>query len=191
MTQTQTRFLSYEEYLSFDDDTDTRYELVDGVLVEMPPESPENLAIARQLLLELIKVVPIEMVIWGTEIEVSGKRAKSRLPDLMLHSAESLAALRGRSRSTIAHDMPSPALVIEVVSPGNTNRMRDYRYKRTEYAAREIAEYWIVDPEEQKITVCQWIDGAYEDKVFQGSDRLESVVVPQVELTPEQVFNVL
>ncbi|MDW8199678.1 MAG: Uma2 family endonuclease [Cyanobacteriota bacterium SKYGB_h_bin112] len=36
---------------------------------------------------------------------------------------------------------------MEVVSPGADNRNRDYCYKHTEYAARGIAEYWIVDPE--------------------------------------------
>jgi Uma2 family endonuclease len=41
-------------------------------------------------------------------------------------------------------DMPPPLLVVEVVSPNQEKR--DYRYKRTEYAARGIAEYWIVDP---------------------------------------------
>ncbi|NJL23339.1 MAG: Uma2 family endonuclease, partial [Leptolyngbyaceae cyanobacterium SM1_3_5] len=38
MTQA-TRKLTFEEYLAYDDGTDTRYELVDGVLVEMPTES--------------------------------------------------------------------------------------------------------------------------------------------------------
>lgn len=190
MTQAKQRFSNFEEYLAYDDGTDTRYELVDGELVEMLPESPENLAIARRLLLELIKVVPAEMVIWGTEIEVSGKRAKTRYPDLIVHSEESLTALQGASRSTITHAMPSPALVVEVVSPGSTNRTRDYRYKRTEYAAREIMEYWIIDPEQKQITVCRWVDGAYEDQVFQGNERITSEVISQMELTPKEVFSV-
>jgi len=51
---------------------------------------------------------------------------------------------------------PPPALVIEVVSPGEANRSRNYRHKHTEYAARGIAEYWIVDPESRQVTLCQW-----------------------------------
>jgi Uma2 family endonuclease len=34
--------LTLEEYLAHDDGTDRRYELVDGVLVEMPPETGRN-----------------------------------------------------------------------------------------------------------------------------------------------------
>ncbi|EKQ68320.1 hypothetical protein OsccyDRAFT_2847 [Leptolyngbyaceae cyanobacterium JSC-12] len=150
----KTELLTFAEYLAYDDGTDTRYELVDGELVEMPPESDENLGIARKLLLELIQHLPAEWVVWGTEIEVTGQRARCRLPDLLVHTEASKAALAGSRRATITCDMPPPALVIEVVSPGQKTWDRDYRYKRTEYAAREIAEYWIVDPETKQVTVC-------------------------------------
>jgi hypothetical protein len=39
---TQT-LLTFDDYLAYDDGTDSRYELVDGELIAMPPESPENL----------------------------------------------------------------------------------------------------------------------------------------------------
>lgn len=67
-------------------------------------------------------------------------------------------------------------------------RDRDYRYKHTEYAARGIAEYWIVDPEKRQIMVCQWVEGQYEDQVFQGNQCLLSAVVPGFALTVEQLF---
>ena len=174
MTQTaapKPKLLTFEEYLAYDNGKDTRYELVDGELVEMPPESPKNIGIARRLLLELIKHIPAELIVWGTEIEVSGRRAKCRLPDLIVHTEESLAALEGCTRSTITRDMPPPALVIEVVSPGFANRTPDYRYKHTEYAARGIPEYWIVDPQDRQITVCKWVDGAYEDTIVKGTSN--------------------
>lgn len=178
-----------EEYLAYDDGTDTRYELVDGKLVEMPPESPKNCDVARFLFVELLRFFPFYLIaLKDIEIEVSGRRAKCRLPDLVVHTEESKAMLTGSLRNTITRDMPPPALVIEVVSPGATNRARDYRHKHTEYAARGIAEYWIVDPETQQITVCKWVDGQYEDTVFTGASRLESDVVPTWELTVERVF---
>lgn len=184
----KTELLTFAEYLAYDDGTDTRYELVDGELVEMPPESDENLGIARRLLLELIKHLPAEWVTWGTEIEVTGRRARCRLPDLLVHTEASKAALAGTRRATITRDMPPPALVIEVVSPGQKNRDRDYRYKRTEYAAREIAEYWIVDPETKQVTVCQWVNGLYEDIVYVESARIQSAIVPNFALTPTEIF---
>jgi len=187
-TASSKTILTFEDYLAYDDGTDTRYELVDGELVEMPPESPENLAIARFLLVELMKHVPLALVAYNTEIEVSGRRARCRVPDLLVHTEESLAALSGADRATLTRDMPPPTLVIEVVSPGAANRTRDYRYKHTEYAARAIAEYWIVDPEERQITLCQWVEGQYEDTVVKGPVQIHSTVIPTLELTAAQVF---
>lgn len=183
------KLLTFEEYLAYDDGTDTRYELVDGELIEMPTESSENNQIARGLFFELAKLVPLALLAHkDTEVEVSGRRATCRIPDLLVHTEESAAALTGASRSLITRDMPPPALIIEIVSTGTENRIRDYRYKHTEYAARGIAEYWIVDPQEHRITVCQWVDGQYEDKVFTGENRIESTVISGFELTVEQIF---
>jgi Uma2 family endonuclease len=141
------------------------------------------------LLSELIKHFPVRLLAHkDTEIEVSGQRARCRLPDLIVHTEESLAAIEGATRATITRDMPPPLLVIEVVSSGAVNRSRDYRHKHTEYGARGIAEYWIVDPETQQVTVCNWNDGQYEDAVFAGNDRLLSDVTPQWQLTANQIF---
>lgn len=192
MTQTrsQTKRLTFEEYLAYDDGTDARYELVDGELIEMPPESQQNNDIAKRILFELLKHFPIELIAYkDTEIEVSGRQARCRIPDLIVHSEESHAALIGKPRSTITHEMPSPAIVIEVVSPGTINRDRDYRHKRTEYAARCISEYWIIDPQDQQITLCIWDNGQYEDQVQRGNDRLQSQIVPAFALTVNQILN--
>lgn len=183
------KIFTFEEYLAYDDGTDTQYELVDGELVEMPPESDDNNDVARRLFVELLKHITFNLITHkDTEIEVSGRRATCRLPDVLVHTEESKAALKGAKRATINRDLPPPALVIEVVSPSATNRARDYRYKRTEYAARGIAEYWIVDPQERQITVCKWIDGLYEDTVICGSDRVQSDVVPLFGLNADQIF---
>jgi Uma2 family endonuclease len=181
--------LTFEEFLAFDDGTDTRYELVDGELTEMPTESPENCAIATFLFFELAKHFPIALLAHkDIEVEVLGRRATCRLPDLVVHTEESKAALMGNSRNLITRDMPPLALVIEIVSPGTDNRNRDYRYKHTEYAARGIAEYWIVDPEMQQITVCQWVEGQYEDTVLKGEEAIVSTLIPNWQLIVAQVF---
>ena len=99
-----------------------------------------------------------------------------------------LAAIGGR-RATITNDMPSPALVVEVVSPGKANEDRDYRYKRSEYAARGIIEYWIVDPQREKVTVLSLVDGLYEETVFEGEGQITSTVLPDFSLTATKVLS--
>ncbi|MGL6340764.1 MAG: Uma2 family endonuclease [Waterburya sp.] len=187
MTSTTTQ-LTLEEYLAYDDGTDNRYELVDGKLVTMPPESDRNNLIALYLLTEFLKLVPIQLIRHkDTEIVVTGNRTRVRMPDLMILTEELLAAIGGR-RATITPDMPSPVLVVEVVSPGKVNEDRDYRYKRSEYSARGILEYWIVDPQSNKITILSLIDGLYEETIFEGDRLITSTVLTQLSLTAEQIF---
>lgn len=186
---TSTRRFTLEEYLAYDDGTDQRYELVNGELVAMPPEWDFNSQIASYLFAEFLKVVSSRLIrCKGTEIVVSGSRATTRAPDLMVLTEELCLALRESSRGTVTLDMPPPALVVEVVSPGKHNQDRDYRYKRSEYAARGIPEYWIVDPEREQVLVLKLVDGLYEEAVFRTHDPIISSLLPNLTLTAEQVL---
>jgi Uma2 family endonuclease len=182
--------MTLEAYLNYDDGADTRYELVNGELVVMPPESDLNQRIAMFLLVYFSQQgIPSYRLRIGAEIVVMGSLATTRLPDLMVLSEELATALEGASRSTVMMDMPPPELVVEVVSPGKKGIDRDYRYKRSEYAARGIGEYWIVDPIERRVTVLEWVEGLYEERVFQGNERIVSPMLPNFDLTSERVIN--
>ncbi|NHC35506.1 Uma2 family endonuclease [Scytonema millei] len=187
MTTTARQF-TLAEYLTYSDGTDKRYELVNGELVEMPSESDLNNAIAIFLLLAFAQLIPGRLLRRGTEIVVSGFRATSRVPDLMVLTEDLAAALAGTARSIIMPDMPPPALVVEVVSPGKENEDRDYRYKRSEYAARGITEYWIVDPQGDRVVVLTLVDGLYEEAIYQGDERLVSQTFSLLELSAKQIL---
>ena len=185
----QSQLFTLEEFLAYDDGSDQRYELVDGELIEMPTESPENCKLAKFLMLELAKFISIALInLKDLEVTVTGKRATVRLPDLAVLTEEAYQALMGNSRNIITEDMPPPALVVEIVSPGQESRDRDYRYKHTEYAARGITEYWIIDRETQQVTVCLWVNGKYEDTVYTGDTPLKSTVIPEFNLSASQIL---
>ncbi|MBN3940134.1 Uma2 family endonuclease [Nostoc sp. NMS9] len=180
--------LTLEEYFKYDDGTDSQYELVAGELVAMPPESPKNVQISLFLLVNFLKFVPVNRLSNKVEIVVAGSRATTRIPDLVVLTDELATALEGATRSTITLDMPPPALVVEVVSPGKANEDRDYRYKRSEYAARGIAEYWIVDPQINVVTVLILVDGFYEETRFTGNSAIASTIFPELQLIGELVL---
>jgi len=107
------------------------------------------------------------------------------------------SALPKDRRATITRDMPPPALIVEIVSPGQESRdrlwrcaerNRDYRYKHTEYAARGITEYWIIDRATEKVTVCLWVNGKYEDTIYTGDTSLKSSVIPGFNLSASQIL---
>jgi Uma2 family endonuclease len=188
MTTTTHRRMTLEEYLNYDDGSETRHALINGELVEVPSESDLNNAIAIFLLFAIGQFINPKLFRRGTEIVVNSYRITTRIPDLMVLTEELAEALSGAARSVVMPDMPPPALVIEIVSPGTINEERDYRYKRSEYAARGIAEYWIVDPQQQQITILTLVAGLYESAVFRGSDRLISPTLQSLDLTVTQVL---
>jgi Uma2 family endonuclease len=77
--------------------------------------------------------------------------------------------------------------VVEVVSPKQENR--DYRYKRSEYAARGIGEYWIVDPIQGKVTVLEWVEGLYEEQVYTGDNLIVSPLLGDLDLRVDRVLH--
>ena len=84
--------------------------------------------------------------------------------------------------------MPPPELIIEVVSPGRSNEERDYRYKRSEYAARGVFEYWVIAPEASKITVFTLDAGFYEGAEYTGEMLIKSRF-QALQLTAAQIFS--
>jgi Uma2 family endonuclease len=182
--------MTFEEFLNYDDGTDYLYELENGELIAMPSESEINRRIAMFLVATLLKSgLSFERLSMKTEIAVSSTRVSVRVPDLVVLSEELAEAMAGASRSIVLLDMPPPLLLVEVVSLGQEKR--DYRYKRSEYAARGIAEYWIVDPVQQRVTVLEWVEGLYEERVYSGDQVISSPVLAalgQPELTAAQVL---
>jgi Uma2 family endonuclease len=184
---TTTQKMTLEEFLAYDDGTDNLYELENGELIWMPSESEINRRIAMFLLAYFLQQgISSYRLTMKTEVAVSGSRVSVRLPDLLVLSEELATVLEGASRSIVLMDMPPPLLAVEVVSP--KQEKRDYRYKRSEYAARGIAEYWIVDPIQKQITILELVEGFYEEKVYRNSDRLNSPLLTQIDLTAEQVL---
>jgi Uma2 family endonuclease len=107
---------------------------------------------------------------------------KYREPDLFYLRPE---RLRNRPRYPEGAD-----LAMEVVSEGEEDRRRDLVVKRQEYATAGIAEYWIVDPQEQRITVLSLEGQAYRvHGVFAPGQRATSVLLAGFEVDVEAVFN--
>jgi Uma2 family endonuclease len=177
--------MTLEEFLEYDDDTEVMYEFVDGEPILMATESEINRRIAMFIVICLAQLgIPFYRLSMKTEVITTGSRM--RIPDLVVFSEELAKVMEGAKRSLIISDMPAPLLVVEVVSPNQSSR--DYRHKRSEYAARGILEYWIVDPILGRVTVLEWVDGFYEEKVYEGEQVIISPIFTELKL---QAFQVL
>lgn len=184
----QHRFESFDEYLLYNDDSEKFYELFNGELIEMPPESGFNVEIATFLLLKFAELLGYRRVRGqGLELEVRGE-PKNRYPDLTIVREEHIQQLS--KRNTIRLSMAPPLLVIEVVSPGELQRDRDYVAKRIQYQGCGIPEYWIVDPQTQTILVLELQGNSYaESGSFSGDDVVLSPGFSELNLKVSQVFD--
>jgi len=182
------RFESFEEYLGYNDNSEKFYELFNGELIEMPPESGFNIQIANRLFLVFALMLGSDRVRGqGLELEVRGE-PKNRYPDLTIIREDHIQQLS--KRNTIRLNMIPPLLVIEIVSPGEIQRDRDYIAKRMQYQDCGIPEYWIVDPQTQTILVLELVANSYAAVGnFSNDDLVQSPGFGELNLKVSEILN--
>ncbi len=178
------RLYTFDEYLNYDDGTDTRRELVRGRLVLMTPPTVIHLLIAkfieRVLDTEITRLkLPLVAL---REAGVQTEFDSSRLPDVCVVTEQEVSELMNKPA---VFRVPA-RLAVEVVSPSSVKR--DYEEKLLEYANKGIQEYWIVDPIVSRVTVCRLINGCYESFVFTGNQQIISYAFPELNLTVKQIL---
>jgi Uma2 family endonuclease len=110
------------------------------------------------------------VVITGYKVRVP--LGKDREPDILFIGTEHMSGMRKQY-------CEKADLVVEIVS--EENRAHDIETKRAEYAQAGIPEYWIVDPEEETITVLVLKPrrkSYVEHGVFAKGTRATSKVLP-------------
>jgi len=171
-------FWSEGDYLSLTRDARFLVELVDGYIEVLPMPSLSHQRIVRFLVALLqgflsrsplgeLLFAPIRMRLWGSRI---------REPDIMF--------LLNEHADRATEDFCEGAdLVIEVVSADPKDRKRDLETKRAEYARAGIGEYWIVDPEEGRISVLKLEGNQYGvHSEGRGGERVRSHMLAGLEV---------
>ena len=200
MIASQTKPISFEEFLEWYPDDGKRYELIEGVIVEMlPTGSHEDISgfLVAELNFEIRKQNLPYSIPKNCLLKPLAPRS-GYLPDVAVVNREFIKDEALWNKSSVIQNGQTVPLVIEVVS---TNWRDDYGHKFVEYEAMGITEYWIVDyralgavryigkPKQPTITICNLIEGEYQMEKFVKGDRLKSSVFPELELTTDAIFN--
>lgn len=161
-----------------------RVELSNGYLEVLPMPSDRHQAALTAMLLVLVDHARRH----GGKVRPAGIRlrlgdGRFREPDVVFLSKDR-SELRGEQYWSGAD------VVVEVVSGGADDRTRDYVVKRREYAAAGIAEYWIIDPQEDRITVLRLEgEGYVEHGVFGRGEVATSAALPDVSVKVEDILD--
>ena len=184
--------LTFAEYLKYTDGSDRRYELVNGELIPMSLGTGQHGAIIKSVERTLESEIASQNLDWvvlpglvGIRSPRGGKWDTCRIPDLVVIPSEQWRTLATRE-AVIEFTESPPILVVEVVS--ESTKTTDYRAKRSEYSILDIPEYWIVDPLLSKVTVFTLDDGWYEPAEFQGSDLIQSLTFPSLQLSLDRIL---
>jgi Uma2 family endonuclease len=142
-----------EQYLRLTDQTNRFIEFTEGAVEVLPMPTRKHQAISRFLFLAFLAFVqPLGGTVFYAPLRVRVAPGRFREPDLVL--LLEVNDPRNQNAFWLGAD-----LVVEIVSPDNVER--DTVIKRTDYAEAGIPEYWIVNPEEETITVLKLEGGAY------------------------------
>jgi len=128
----------------------TRYEIIDGELFVTPASHRRH----QQVCVKIARPLDAwsESTGLGETIIAPGvlfSQADSIIPDVVWVSRERLAQIEDEA----GHLTGAPELVVEVLSPGKQNELRDKEAKLKLYSIHGVREYWIVDRFTQKVEV--------------------------------------
>jgi Uma2 family endonuclease len=201
MTQAIPKLVNFEEFVDWlPENRRVRYELHKGQIVEMAQPVGEHEEVKGFLTIKLsasIDRLNLSYVIPNQAIVRPPEKDSGYVPDVLVLNRANLASEKLWKKQSIVSLGASIPLAIEVVS---TNWRDDYYLKYADYEEMGIPEYWIIDyaalggrnfignPKQPTISVCNLVDGEYQISKFRDSDRIISQTFPELNLTPNQIF---
>jgi Uma2 family endonuclease len=151
MSAVAQKLITADEFFQMPDPTDgSKQELVKGVIVTMPPpgfrHGDVQLAIGS-MLRQFARANRLGRVTTESGVRTDRNPDSVRGPDVAFWSYERLPA----DQNPVGYPQVAADLCVEVRSPGESTR--SLRLKAREYLDRGVRMVWIVDPEDQMVSV--------------------------------------
>ena len=176
----KTGTLTYEDLFAFPDDG-LRREIINGDLIVSPSPKTRHQTVCERLSRALgvhvaehgggrLFFAPLDVVLSPHDVVE---------PDVFVVLDSQLEII------TEANIQGAPALVIEVLSNPRVDRVR----KRDLYERYGIPEYWIVDPDADRVEVYRLVDGRFgKPEILEPGEQLETAALARFRLAVAEVF---
>jgi len=186
MTSTGDRVRWTTADLALFPDNGKRYEIIDGELIVTRAPRWSHQEVAGRIFAALdawCGETGLGRAAFGPGIIFTD--ADNVIPDVVWASQDRLALLMDEAE----HLTGAPELVVEVLSPGETNVQRDRQLKLKLYSQQGVQEYWIVDKDLQQVQVYRRDQAMLTlVKTLQASDALSSPLLPEFLCPLSQIF---
>ena len=160
------RPLTWDDLQQLPEDDGLRYELVDGeLLVTSMPSRLHQRVVSNVVLLLAPACPPGYEVLPGDEWFIS--QTTVLVPDLVVvpHIEHEPSRLES-----------PPLLGVEVLSP--STRSRDLGLKKRAYEDAGLGWYWVIDPDQPRLTVLRSVDGRFVEEATELGDAAYTATAP-------------
>lgn len=178
--------ISYDDFLKLSDQSENRYEYIDGEVYMLASPSYEHQRIVMEMSNIMYnwfkgkKCTPLTAPFDVTLLKDNGKNVVQ--PDIIVICDTENINERGRYNGV-------PSLVAEVIS--ETTQSKDMLKKLDLYAMSGIREYWIVNPLKKEVYIYFFEDGSIKDyRTHKGGETASSAVFEGLEMPLERIFDV-
>lgn len=172
--------LGYAEYVLLPNDGN-RHEIIDGDHYMTPAPSTYHQTVSKRLQYFLYTQIELAGVgtVFSAPIDVQLSPHDIVQPDLIVLANDT------RARVTPTKILGAPELVVEILSLSSIDN--DLHLKRRIYERSAVAEYWIIDPFENRVT-CLWlVDSKYEEQPTPETE-LKIRAMPRVVIPLEKIW---
>lgn len=157
--------LTYDDYAAAPSDGRI-YQIVDGEVIVTPAPSPLHQRASRRLQRQLEQYFePLGGEVFNAPIDLILSNHDVTQPDLVVVTDRASVTKRGIEAP--------PALVVEVLSPSTEHYDRQLKAKR--FAALGVPNFWVLDPEAQRLECFRNRSGEYVvTSVAEGATTMAS-----------------
>lgn len=177
--------MTYEQFLEMTEQSDLRYEYIDGEVYLLASPAYEHQTAVSALLFGFMnwfqdKPCRVLTAPFDVTLRLSERNINVVQPDVLVICDPDRVNAKGKYEGV-------PTLVVEVLSP--STRRKDMLKKLDLYIQTGIREYWLVDPDAKQIMV-YWFEG--DDikgcRVADGQKKIGSMLFPGLEIDATRVF---
>jgi Uma2 family endonuclease len=182
MTITTTKWTTedYHQIIATGILTERTVELINGEILEMPPEGEYHAYCSDEAGEYLIYLL--------------GEKAKVRqakpitIPETSSEPEPDIAIVQRLGRDYREHH-PYPENIFWVIEYSNSSLSKDLEVKTRVYAAARIAEYWVINLQTMELIIFRFpTDTGYQNKVILQHGEIRSLAFPDIAISVKRLL---